>query len=411
MPKTKKIKVLFNDAHANLPKSTIIPTGGASRFAMLFLKYFKNNFPQTELISLLFSHNTENQNIYHKETTRPRRYFEIIYPRELLSQTYKKQFTKKEYLEYLSPWLGEVEKIFDKVKPDLVFLNGFNISNWLILEIAHRRNVPVCAQHAGIWKKEISMSNDAFSVSMRRILNLFEKDLAIKTSHQIFLNEYSRKEFFLEHNIEETPRSIGKTSIVPLPAEFTRASPLRLKNKKSYSIGMIARWDSIKNHSLILRFGTFIQENQLPFSIYVVTQWAKNSVSNFRDKYVKVVNIVKPMNHRDLTNFYSTKDIFILPSHFETCGGVVMEAILLGKPVIISDKVGMVSDYKKFHLNDVVINTRASGKEVASVVYNLINHKELYLKRFARLQQNIIKKHNPNVVFMQYNKIFNRTIK
>lgn len=62
-----KMRILFNDAHANLPKSNTIPQGGVSSFASKFTKKFEK---ETELVSLLFSHNSLNNDIYIKKNKR-----------------------------------------------------------------------------------------------------------------------------------------------------------------------------------------------------------------------------------------------------------------------------------------------------------------------------------------------------
>ncbi len=406
--KNAAIRVIFNDAHANLPSNSYIPQGGVASFARKLCNYFDETFPEIELVSLLFSHNANSKDIYIKETIGNHKYYELFYPREKLIKSYKKEYTKKEYTKFLEPWLKQVDSVFEKIQPNIVFLNGFSLSNWLILETAHRRKVPVCIQHAGIWKKEISTSVGAFSSSIKKIFNSYEKDAFRNASHQIFLNEFSRDVFFSLHNIPKNNKTFSKTSVIPLPIEIKKYSKIIIPNKKHYNIGSVARWDRIKNHDAILRLAKYLKENSLPMSIKVVTNWNNLTMTDYKKEYCKFIEIIKPMSPEKLKDFYSTQDIIIIPSRFDVSPTVLMEAILSGKPVIISNNVGWISDYNKFNLNKLIINSNSSGKVIYNTINELISNKDKYIKLFTKMQQKIIIKHDTEVVFKQYYNIFKK---
>ncbi len=401
------IRILFNDAHANLPESRHIPQGGPSRFAQLFSSYFESNHPDIELISVLFSHNADDKSIFMRKTIKNRHYFELVHPNQKLLASYKKSFSVTAYKTYLAPWLSVVDAIFEQAKPDLVFLNGFSLSNWMLLEIAHRRNIPVCIQHAGIWKKELQVAKEAFSSSIRKIFVHFEKEIIQKAAHQIFLNEFSRDAFFKAHRIGKTKQILSKTSIVPLPIDIpTTIRPLSLSQQNIYHIGVVARWDKIKNHSAVARFASYVQQAKLPFQISVVTKWSEKLVSDFKNTYVRLVHIVSPMDPKELVKFYRTCDIILIPSRFDVYPAVLMEALLQGTPAVISQNTGWVNDYRKIGLEALIFAPHASGKIIASKLRALIDGQKAYLPRFSRLQQHIVAEHAPKKVFSQYYKLF-----
>lgn len=409
MNRTPKLRVLFNDAHCNLPSSPHIAQGGPGRFAQTFSHYMTNDRKDVELQSLLFSHNALDDTIFFRKTEDVRTYYEIVYPSELLQSSYKKHYTKKEYFAFLRPWIVELDGIFADAQPDVVFLNGFSLSNWLILNAAARKKIPVVIQHAGIWKKELDISAPHFSPSIHRIFTAMEKDCISNTALQIFLNDFSREAFFSLHKTVLTPEIKKKTIVVPLPVEMPIAKKMTLAKRKHYKIGMVARWDSIKNHAAIFRLASYLkQSTSLQASVTVVTKWAEKLVSDFKTQYEKVVTIVDPMPSKKLLGFYKTQDIIMIPSRFDVSPTVLMEAVLQGKPVLISTMVGWVSDYKTYKLDSLIIDPEASGESIATVLQDLIDNKDTYLLRFKELQQKIIKDHNLLTVYTHYYKLFKK---
>lgn len=399
-----KFRVIFNDAHANFPKNNQIPQGGVSSFASKFSKYFKKQ-KDVELISLLFSHNNENKKIFMRKSTFDRNYYELVYPREKLLNSYKIKATKKEYIRFLEPWIKETENILLDSNANLVFLNGFGLTNWIMMEAANRLKIPSIIQHAGLWKKEIETSNGYFSSSISKIFSEFERETHTKTSFQIFLNDFSKDEFFNIHKIKK-PIS-NKTTIIPLPIEIKNSKKIKIED--STNIGIVARWDRIKNHGAVYRLARYIEKNKINSKINIVVKI--NNENDFIKKYKKSVNIIEPMSPDKLKGFYDKQDIVIIPSRFDVSPTVLMEAMLRGKPVLISNKVGWISDFEKFNLDNLIFDYKESGKRIYEKIENLIKNKKQHQKNFEKFQDKIIKEHSEKKVFLKYYQLFKEIIK
>lgn len=401
-----KFRVMFNDAHANFPKNNQIPQGGPSSFASKFSKYF-NTQKDIELISMLFSHNQKDDAIFTRKNVYDRDYYELVYPRDKFIESYKIKTTKKEYLDFLEPWIKKMEEVLIESKANLVFLNGFSLTNWIMMEASYRLKIPSIIQHAGLWKKEIITSDGYFSPSISKIFSSFEKETYKKTSHQIFLNEFSKKEFFDIHNLKNNKQEI---SIIPLPIEIKTKKKIEIKKQaKQITIGVVSRWDRIKNHGAIYRLAKYIENKKLPFKINVVANIQRETP--FINKYKKIVNIVSPMQPVELKKFYDKQDIVIIPSRFDVSPTVLMEALLQGKPVLISNNVGWVSDFKKFNLKNLIFDYRASGENIYKKIEILLDNNQKYIKEFKKFQNKIINKHNTENVFTEYYKLFKKIIK
>jgi glycosyltransferase involved in cell wall biosynthesis len=63
----------------------------------------------------------------------------------------------------------------------------------------------------------------------------------------------------------------------------------------------------------------------------------KLEMSEIRDRII----IHKPVDHEQIFRFYSTGDIFVLPSQFESCSMVTMEALRAGLPVVCYNVGGL----------------------------------------------------------------------
>src|SRR5690606_22698206 len=116
---------------------------------------------------------------------------------------------------------------------------------------------------------------------------------------------------------------------------------------KVLSVGAVGRWDMIKNHGALDRLGSYVRKAKLDWKVLVVTKPSVRASQTFLKRYRSHVTLVNPMHPQDLLTWYRGIDILIVPSRFDVSPTVVLEAISLGKPVIISDRVGWGDVFRK----------------------------------------------------------------
>lgn len=410
MFETRPIRVLFNDWHGNSVKGNTVASGGPAQFAQSFSKIFGEKYKKDiALSSILFSHNNIDERIYYRELKNGRTFYDIVYPRRLVLDSFKKEWTKQAYKKLLAPLSLQVDEVIKKLQPDIVFLNGYSLSNWILLDAAHRAGIPVCIQHAGIWKKEIFIApRGAFSPSIKRIFASFEKEVIAKASAQIFLNEFSKKVFFKMHHTVLTPALQKKLHVVGLPFADTYKASVPCKiGPVGKKVGMIARWDSIKNHSAMLRLAKYNQKQGLGYMLSSVTS-VPESGSNFAVEYGASVQVIPPMLPKDLRVFIRLQDAILLLSRFDVSPTVVMEAVLSGVPVIISKNVGWVDVFKKFKLTKCIVDPTASGEKISNAIGQIFKNNAHYRTHFKALQTYFLTKHSKEAIFAEYYKIFIR---
>lgn len=406
----KIITIITNDYHANLPEKNkkIVPQGGPARFAQLLELEVAQKKNSIRMVSLVFTHEktAAHPKIRKISGKQHHLYYELIYNGEKLGVSYRGDYSKKEYVHFLDSMINQVMIIMQESGADGVLLNGFSLSNWIMLEAASRLGIPAHIQHAGIWKKEIRLARSSFSPAIRRIFSSFEKDTVRKTKTQIFLNHFSRQQFLKLHRIAKNHSLISKMKIIPLPVEQQPVKKFRAHLKSSVVIGMVARWDAIKNHAAFRRLAQYASRKQLPFEFRCVTKAPPSGVSQFFESYKKLVSIIPPMNPAELVHFYKSCDVLIVPSRFDVSPTVVIEALTQGIPVIVSRNTGWVDVYKKFNLDAMIVSPWSSGERLAHTVQDLQKHYSLYRTRYEQLRTYLLAEHKPSRVFAQYFDLF-----
>ena len=408
MSKTNKIKVLYNDSDINIKENNRHPQGGITRFAYLFKGYFDKKENVT-LVPFLFSPcNNDNDPIVHHRVSSSDQYAQVSYDRSIISNLNKNFLSTSEFKKKLTPILDRIQLFISEIKPDVIFLNGFGISNWMLMYVGHKLSIPVIIQHAGVWKFEIKLTLKNSHPNIRRTFYRLERDTIKYCSHHIFLTEASRDQFQKLHISKDTTKKLKEhSSVIPLSVDVKNtAKRKKVSENGKIEIGMVARWDNIKNHTAMLKLASskFKPDG---WHVQTVTK-ISNKKFDFVQRYIKKIDIVTPMSHEKIISFYKKMDVTILPSHFETFGGVVIESLLAGTPAIISEHVGLVSLYEKFGLQDHIIRTNISGKGLVETIDNIISNPDNYEKKYSRLRKYIRNNFNTEAVLSKYFKLFKK---
>jgi len=408
MPRDGEIKVLYNDSDINIKENNLHPQGGITRFAQLFRGYFKG-VEDITLVPFLFSPvgNDDDPVVRHIISARDE-YAEVSYDRSIISALHTERLPRGKFVDKLRPILNRIEYFMISIRPDIIFLNGFGISNWMLMWVGHKLSIPVVIQHAGVWKREIKMTFKDFLPQIRRNFYGLERDTIKYCAHHIFLTEASRDEFQRLHSSQKTiDKFKNHSSIIPLSVDIRNVANGKKANKnKNVEIGVVARWDAIKNHTAILKLASSPVKPS-NWHVQTVTK-IRNKKFNFVQRYMKHIDIIEPMSPEELVSFYKRMDITILPSHFETFGGVVIESWLTGTPAIISERVGLVSLYRKFGLDDHVVKTSISGKKMVETIDNILSNKDKYKEIYEQLIKHIQENFNTEAVLSRYLETFKR---
>lgn len=394
------MKILANDYPANLPGASVKGTGGPARFASQLSQALSK---QHHLYTGIIIRNTSDHSPSLKRAFKNNKtsYYEMNFPKKdshRITQAQKK--TNPDIA--LNKEIKTFIEVLAKEKPDLVFINGFSLHVWPLLKAAYKLNIPIVQKHAGIWHKEIAIYEDFFSNEGKSIMRKMEKDIAQLATKQVFLNSFSQKVF--QKDVARSPRS--KQCIIPLPTAFKTVKNPKKKKTKRLAIGVVARWDRIKNHKALLALAEELKKQQIDAKIHVITAIPETTKDELmKNRYREIIHVHTPTDNRGILNFFRSMDIALLPSHFDVSPTVILEAASQGIGTIISSNVGWVTLLKKTGNNQWI----GDFKKPKQIVKKII---ELRNKNYnSSLIKSFKKDHNPVSVFKMYSSLFHSIVR
>lgn len=95
----------------------------------------------------------------------------------------------------------------------------------------------------------------------------------------------------------------------------------------------------------------------------------KNLSAELKLNNIHFAGFIQP---KDLVKYYSCCDVFVLPSHDEPWGVVVLEAMACGLPVIVSEKVGCGRDLVQPDKNGFIFDAK-NERELAGKIVRLLS--------------------------------------
>lgn len=404
--------ILSNAFSTNLPNSEQVSCGGPANFARSFVNYILENHSEHAWLGLILDDisTSSPSRLYKVFSSTQRNYFKLRAHKNLFKSILYAKENDSDPRKILNAPILRTIKLIKKEKPDVIFLNGFGILNWMLLKAGQESGVPVVIQHAGIWTKELTLHKDRYSTLGLKILKNMEKESTSLVQKEIFLNLWS-KDYYCKNVAEGSEQ---KTVIIPLPFNFQGFEEMRDKeipskfifNNKVMNVGIIARWDKIKNHPAVLKMATVAKKKNLPLQFHSVVEIPnRKEFEKERLKYAKYINIVLPQDRVGISNFCQSVDMLILPSLFDVSPTVVLEAIATETPIMISSHVGYVNDFENYGGKAWIIDT----KNVEQAVDQILALKDKKMPQ--KLKDRIIFLHDHNKVFAHYIKIFEDVIK
>lgn len=394
--------IFTNDYLANIPGSKMPAGGGTANFAKRFNAFLSGKGHHWIGLAFKFPPK-EGKVMIRKEPNRleGRDYYVMSITR--IGKTLGRARRAFDPEKVFEKQITAIAKLLRKTEADVVFLNGYMITNWLILKAAQKENVPVAMQHAGILSREIDMYKEFFTATGRKLMKDMEREVSEVVDAEIFLNDWSRR--YYEKHVTKTHRS--RTKIIPLPVDFKNYC--RSKEKKNggqINIGIIARWDRIKNHEAVATMAEEARKSGLPWKFHSVTVIPDSKKkARLKNRYRKNVEIVPPLDQKGIEKFCHRMDLLILPSHFDVSPNVVLEAVGCGTPIAISENVGFVDAFRKHDAKDWIINFNDPVMALRKI--NGIMGREMP----AKLRKSLKSDHDSTKIFNRYVRLFREIIK
>lgn len=297
-----------------------------------------------------------------------------------------------------------------KSDADIFNIHGSRIIRGLIFVLLKFLNSKVVSSLNGLIKIERTLGAE-----FKPVLSVFFETLIIKHSDKISTVSKNMKNWIEKYykispqKIEVIPNGVGEKF-------FERHNPGIFldrfnisKNKKI--ISFVGGTREVKGLDFLLDSLNKLGNNK-DWLCFIIgprgdqDSYLKNKVSN-SDKLNKNIIFMGKISSSLLLSAYSATDVFILPSKYEPFGMVALEAMASGKPVIVSDKVGMnyiIEDGK----NGFIVKYGNQKQLAERIDYLIRNHKES--KEMGKLAKKTAKNNNWTKIAMKYIEFFNNIV-
>lgn len=335
------MRILANDVPTNIPGTKQAGSGGTGNLTALLGEHAASR--HHVWIGVCLRPTQAQTPFFRKAYDKNRRiYVDFFFP-----GTSYPLITKAPVVEdpriLLRKEIDGMKRLMTRLKPDVVFLNGFSVHGWLMLAAAHELHLPILMKHGGLWRIEIDLYRDLYSRAGRKIMHEMERDISRYADMEIFLNETSREQY----KKIVSPLPLRPSVVIPQPLPPLRPHQHAKRHKERLQIGIVARWDRIKNHKALYAVAKRAHALNLPWDFHAVCKFPEHPKRRIGQIYKTHVQVHPPMKKPELFKFYDKMDIMLLPSLYDVMPHVVIEAASRGVGTIISKNVGWRSVYQK----------------------------------------------------------------
>ena len=312
---------------------------------------------------------------------------------------------------------GEIKKLLDKFKPDVVHLQTAETIAIAIARYVHKNKIPlVSTGHA--YPDNVT--------GQFKLLKPVKKpvDAAVRAYMASFLKHSEYATVPTEMAIEGLLPKDRKKFNIEVEA-LSNGVDLSQFNTKPVSKKVLKKYDIDANKSRVLYVGRVDPEKSISVVLEAFSETVKkltniellivgdgidksNLEEKARDldieKNVKFLGRVMPP---DLLDIYKSGTVFATASETETQGIVLIEAAATGLPLIAVD-AGAVKELCQNQKNGILC-TPGSVKEMASAMIKILSDKKLRLK-FSKASVEIAKKHDINHTLSRFEEIYKKAI-
>lgn len=271
------------------------------------------------------------------------------------------------FLKNISP-SPNPSKFFGQVNPeiiselkngsyDAIWIHGWNsVTNWIAMLAAFQFKIPVLLRgETNLLNESTGLKNNFKKLILSNLFKKIRVFLSIGTANEVFYKTYGAS----EEKIFSVPYTVNNDFFISKANEL---NPGKKNLKKKYSIsadlpvilfsGKLI--EQKRPYDLLKAFELISKEVECSLIFVGDGELRKDLEQYVLEKQIKNTYFMGFRNQTELPEIYSMADIFVLPSRFEPWGLVVNEAMCLGLPIVVSDKVGAARDLIKDGVNGYI---------------------------------------------------------
>lgn len=301
-----------------------------------------------------------------------------------------------------------VKKVMDETSFDLVYINSFFSKNFSIIPLqilnTYYKKKPVILAPRGM------LGEGALAIKRfkKRAFILYSRITGLHS--RVIWHATSVQEEQEIKNVFGTKKTIYKISNLP---KKLNADLKKIKTPGSLNLCFISRISEKKNLVFALNVLAQINDQEIRYNIYGPledsTYWEKceNILKNF-PKNIKA-EYQGTIDPKDLEKVLADEHMMFLPTFNENFGHSIVESLLCGCPVIISDQ----TPWNDLEANDAgyAIPLNEKEKFITAIKACVKLNQEEFSARSQKAINYISKKIDLGLITQQYKTLFNESIK
>jgi glycosyltransferase involved in cell wall biosynthesis len=264
-----------------------------------------------------------------------------------------------------------LKKAFQRAAPDVILCGGYNyVASWQAMRWARRNRVPFI-----LW---VESTNQDLRSGHRLIEFLKRKFMQScsafvvpgKSSRQYVLSYgISKDDIFTAPNAVDTEFFAERAAAVRQD-DATRRQALGLPGRFFLFVGRLVPEKGV--FDLLEAYGKLTPEVRAAIGLVLVGDGVAHA------ELVRRASLIEPgsiqcagfIQREQLASYYALAEVFVFPSHTDTWGLVVNEAMACGLPVISSDAAGCTEDLVQDRWNGRVVG-RGNVTQIAAAMEEL----------------------------------------
>jgi len=229
--------------------------------------------------------------------------------------------------------IKQIRQIIKNNKVDIIHCHQYTPWVYGVFAAAFSNTKVIFTEHgrfhpdSSTWKRKL----------INPILNLF--------TDQVTAISKATKEALIEfENIPEKSITVIYNGITPLTVVQTEVDKLKIDlgiPENNTVLGTIARFDPIKNHTMMLRAFALVLEQQPNTTLIIVGDGEERENIEACIKQLNLVNKVILTGYQAKPhNYLALMDIYLLSSFSEGTSMTLLEAMSIGKPCVVTNAGG-----------------------------------------------------------------------
>jgi phosphatidylinositol alpha 1,6-mannosyltransferase len=298
-------------------------------------------------------------------------------PRGLLSIPLEKDLSfDPAYLRHLPV----IEEVLERFRPDVIHITGPSEIGMLGLAIARHYDLPLAAS----WHTNVHEYAARRSDPLLRLLPHSHSAAAGQTIEDLTLALaaafYSKADVLFAPNLELCRVLERATSrpchLMPRGVDSTLFHPQKRSrgdDGREFVLGFVGRLSVEKNVALLAEVQRELEQAGINgFRFLIIGHGAEEP---WLREHLPRAEFTGVLRGEALATAYANMDLFVFPSHTDTFGNVVLEALASGVPAIVTTDGGPCTIVR-----DGVTGRIVPGGEFASAIHGILNDPNLHAK-------------------------------